>query len=161
MAKGSEPIFDVHQLAHVEIYTPDPEGTLWFFRDLIGMEVSKQEGQSVYLRAYEDWHHHTLKITEAKKPGLGHVAWRTSSPQALERRVKALEASGLGKGWMDGDLGHGPAYRFTTPDGHPMEILWEVEKAHIPPEERSPLLNRPLPPTVSRVKAISCARLVT
>jgi len=97
MAKGSEPIFDVHQLAHVEIYTPDPEGTLWFFRDLIGMEVSKQEGQSVYLRAYEDWHHHTLKITEAKKPGLGHVAWRTSSPQALERRVKALEASGLGK----------------------------------------------------------------
>jgi len=138
-----EPIFDVHQLAHVEILTPNPEGTLWFFRDLLGMEVTKQEGQSVYMRAYEDWYHHTLKITEAPKPGLGHVAWRTSSPQALERRVKALEASGLGKGWIDGDLGHGPAYRFTTPDGHPMEILWEVEKARIPQEERSPLLNRP------------------
>ncbi len=43
-----EPIFDVHQLAHVEVYTPDPEGTLWFFHDLLGMEVTKQEGQSVY-----------------------------------------------------------------------------------------------------------------
>jgi Glyoxalase/Bleomycin resistance protein/Dioxygenase superfamily. len=138
-----EPIFDVHQLAHVEILTPNPEGTLWFFRDLLGMEVTKQEGQSVYMRAYEDWYHHTLKITEAPKPGLGHVAWRTSSPQALERRVKALEASGLGKGWIDGDLGHGPAYRFTTPDGHPMEILWEVAYYEPPEDKKSPLLNRP------------------
>lgn len=140
---SKEPIFDVHQLAHVEILTPKPEATLRFFRDLLGMEVTTQQGQSVYLRAYEDWYHHTLKITEAKEPGLGHVAWRTSSPQALERRVKALEASGLGKGWHDGDLGHGPAYRFTTPDGHPMEILWEVKYYQAPPEMKSPLLNRP------------------
>lgn len=139
----SEPIFDTHQLAHVEILTPKPNETLWFFRDLLGMEVTTQQGQSVYLRAYEDWYHHTLKITEAKEPGLGHVAWRASSPQALERRVKAIEASGLGKGWMDGDLGHGAAYQFTTPDGHPMEILWEVEYFQPAADQKSPLLNRP------------------
>ncbi|ACL24919.1 catechol 2,3-dioxygenase [Chloroflexus aggregans] len=139
----SEPIFDTHQLAHVEILTPKPDQTLWFFRDLLGMEVTKQEGQSVYMRAYEDWYHHTLKITEAKEPGLGHVAWRTSSPQALERRVKAIEASGFGKGWIDGDLGHGAAYQFTTPDGHPMEILWEVEYFQPTEDQKTPLLNRP------------------
>jgi len=54
-----------------------------------------------------------------------------------------LEASGLGKGWIDGDLGHGPAYRFTTPDGHPMEILWEVAYYEPPEDKKSPLLNRP------------------
>nr|WP_298818797.1 hypothetical protein [uncultured Chloroflexus sp.] len=62
----SEPMFDTHQLAHVEILTPKPDQTLWFFRDLLGMEVTTRQGQSVYLRAYEDWYHHTLKITEAK-----------------------------------------------------------------------------------------------
>jgi len=139
----SEPIFDTHQLAHVEILTPKPDQTLWFFRDLLGMEVTTQQGQSVYLRAYEDWYHHTLKITEAKEPGLGHVSWRASSAQALERRVKAIEASGLGKGWLDGDLGHGPSYQFTTPDGHPMEILWEVEYFQPDENQKSPLLNRP------------------
>jgi len=138
-----EPIFDTHQLAHVEVLTPKPEETLRFFTDLLGMEVTTRQGQSVYLRAYEDWYHHTLKITEAKKPGLGHVAWRTSSPQALERRVKVLEASGYGKGWSEGDLGHGRAYRFTTPDGHPMEILWEVEYYQTPDHLKTPLLNRP------------------
>lgn len=138
-----EPIFDTHQLAHVEILTPKPEETLRFFTEFLGMEITTRQGQSVYLRAYEDWYHHTLKITEAKQAGLGHVAWRASSPQALERRVKALEASGYGKGWSEGDLGHGPAYRFTTPDGHPMEILWEVEYYQTPDHLKSPLLNRP------------------
>jgi catechol 2,3-dioxygenase len=138
-----EPIFDVAQLAHVEIYSPKPEETLWFFKDLLGMEESGRKGQSVYLRAYEDFYHHTLKVTEAKEPGLGHIAWRTSSELALERRVKAIANSGFGKGWIDGDEGHGAAYQFITPDGHPMEILWEVSYYEPPADKKTPLLNRP------------------
>ena len=38
---------------------------------------------------------------------MGHMAFRATSPEALERRVAVIEASGLGKGWIDGDLGHG------------------------------------------------------
>lgn len=143
MTERQEPMFDVAQLAHVELLTPKPEETLWFFTQLLGMEEEAREGQSVYLRAYEDFYHHTLKITEAKEPGMGHAAWRTWSPQALERRVKALEASGYGRGWIDGDLGHGPAYQFVSPDGHRMELLWEVEYYKAPEEKRTALLNRP------------------
>ncbi len=138
-----EPIFDVAQLAHVEIYTPDLDGTLWFFKDLLGLEETERVGDSVYLRAYEDWYHHTLKVTKREKPGLGHVAWRTTSPQALERRVRALEAAGFGEGWIEGDRGHGRAYRFHTPDGHPMELLWEVEYYKTPAEAKTKLINRP------------------
>lgn len=143
VAYEREPMFEVAQLAHVEILTPKPDETVWFFKELLGMEETERQGQSVYLRAYEDFYHHTLKVTESKKPGLGHVAWRTTSPQALERRVKAIEATGLGQGWIDGDRGHGPAYRFTTPDGHPMELLWEVEYYQAPEDKKSLLLNRP------------------
>ncbi|WP_420594563.1 catechol 2,3-dioxygenase [Deinococcus sp.] len=138
-----EPIFDVHQLAHVEILSPKPDETVRFFKDLLGMQESARSGQSVYLRAYEDWYHHTLKVTEAKKPGLGHLAWRTSSQAALERRVRVLEGTGLGKGWSEGDLGHGAAYQFSSPDGHNVELLWDVDYWQAPPELRSPLLNRP------------------
>jgi catechol 2,3-dioxygenase len=142
-AMAKEPIFDVAQIAHVEIFSPKPDETLWFFKDLLGMEETTREGQSVYLRAYEDFYHHTLKVTEAKEPGMGHVAWRTSSKPALERRVKALEASGYGKKWIDGDLGHGPAYQFETPDGHKMELLWEVEYYKAPIDKGTKLLSRP------------------
>ena len=143
MAETKEPMFEVAQLAHVELFTPKPDDTLWFFKELLGLEESGREGQSVYLRAYEDFYHHTLKITESPQAGMGHVAWRTTSPQALERRARSIEATGLGKGWSDGDQGHGRAYQFTDPDGHNMEILWDVEYYKAPPEKQTELLNRP------------------
>ncbi|RDW20116.1 catechol 2,3-dioxygenase [Oceanobacillus arenosus] len=142
MTNFKEPTFDVAQLAHVELFSPKPEETIDFFERLLGMQVTARAGQSVYLRAYEDSYVNTLKITEAKEAGLGHAAWRTHSPQALERRVKAVEATGLGKGWIDGDIGHGAAYQFTTPDGHPMELLFDVEYYQPTDKDRTKLLNR-------------------
>lgn len=138
-----EPIFDTAELAHTELYTPNLEGTLGFFKNLIGMQETTRKGKSVYLRAYEDYYHHTLKITEADEPGMGHTAWRASCPQALDRRVEALKESGYGIGWNNGDIGHGPAYEFKTPDGHKMEILWEVEYYNAPEDQKSKLKNRP------------------
>lgn len=143
MSEAREPVLDVAQLAHAELLTPKPDETLWFFKELLGMEETERDGRSVYLRAYEDSYHHSLKVTESDQPGMGHCAWRTVSPQALDRRVSALEESGHGKGWTDGDKGHGPAYRFNTPDGHEMELLWEVDYYEPPEEMRTELLNRP------------------
>ncbi|MBI4444800.1 MAG: catechol 2,3-dioxygenase [Acidobacteria bacterium] len=143
MSEYSERLFEVAQLAHAELLTPDLKRTLWFFKDLLGLQESGRRGDSVYLRAYEDYYHHTLKVTAAQTAGLGHVAWRTTSPQALERRSRALEASGLGEGWNEGDLGHGRAYRFRTPDGHKMELFWDVDYFNAPPERKTRLRNRP------------------
>ena len=137
-----EKIFDVAQLAHVEILTPTPEKTIEFFVKMIGLEIVETIGEQTYLRAYEENYKYSLIITKSDEPGLGHVAWRTTSPQALERRVKAIEASGYGIGWENDSNGHGPAYQFTTPDGHKMEVLWEVDYYECAEENRSKLLSR-------------------
>lgn len=104
------------------------------------MTESARRGDSVYLRGWDDYEHHTLKLTTAKAAGMGHMAFRATSPEALERRVAVIERSGLGKGWTDGDLGHGPAYLFETTDGHTMEIYYETEW-YTPPPERQPSLK--------------------
>src|SRR3989440_11780207 len=98
MPEMKEPLFDVAQLAHVELLTPKPDDTLWFFKELLGMEESGRQGQSVYLRAYEYFYHHTLKITESPQAGSGHVACRATSAHGLERRCVALESTASGKG---------------------------------------------------------------
>jgi catechol 2,3-dioxygenase len=131
----------IGQLAHAELLTAKPEQTLSFFTDLLGMQVTQREGQSVYLRAYQDTYHHSLVVTEAPDAGLGHVAWRANSAAALEEGAAMLEAAGRGEDWIDGDAGHGPAYRFTTPDGHPNELLWEVERYRPTEQERSALAS--------------------
>ncbi len=94
MTDMQEPIHDVAHLGHVEIFTPKPDESLWFFKELLGMEEVARQGQSVYLRAWGDYDRSTLKLTEAKRAGLGHIGWRVMSPQALERRVGAIKAGG-------------------------------------------------------------------
>ena len=63
MTNYQEPIYDVAQLAHVELFSPKLEESVEFFTRFLGMEVTARAGQSVYLRAYEDFYHNTLKIT--------------------------------------------------------------------------------------------------
>ncbi len=134
---------DLVHLGHVELLTPEPERSRRFFVEALGMEPEASEGQSVFLRGYGDYQRYSLKLTEAPEPGLGHLAIRARSQEALERRVAAIEAAGRGLGWTGGDLGHGPAYRFTDPDGHPLELYYETEPYEAPPHLRPTLRNQP------------------
>jgi catechol 2,3-dioxygenase len=140
---AANPRYEIAHLAHAEMYTPDLEGSLWFFEQLLGMRETAREGDSVYLRCYEDPYHHSLKLTAADQPGLGMLGWRTTSPDAFDRRADALDKAGLGVGRSRGDLGVGETFRFTSPDGHPMELVWDVEKYRAPQALRSPILTRP------------------
>lgn len=134
---------DVAHIGHVELLTPALDETRRFFVDLLGMEeVARGEG-SVYLRGVWDYERACLKLTESRSPGLGHVALRASSPAALERRVAAIEESGLGLGWIEGDVGHGPAYRFRDPDGHVFELYYETQRWAAPPELAAAMKNQP------------------
>ncbi len=143
MDGGQEPILDLASLDHVELLTPKPNESLWFFRDVAGMEEVHRQGQSVYLRCYNDYNQFSLKLTESRQPGLGKVSWRAMSNPALERRAKAVEAAGLGQGWSNGDLGIGRTYRFQDPDGHNMEMFYEQERYVAPPHLVSSLKNLP------------------
>lgn len=137
-----EPIFDVAQLVSVELFSPKVDETLAFFKDLLGLVETGREGDSVYLKAYEDWYTHSLKVTYRDTPGVGQNTWRTTSPQALQRRVDALASFGRAGDWTE-DRGQGPTYRFTDTAGHIHGLLWDVEYFQPSPEERSPLLSRP------------------
>jgi catechol 2,3-dioxygenase len=138
----TEPCHDVAHLAHVEMLTDKPERSLDFFVNVLGLTESGREGDSVYLRAWDDYEFHTLKLTASSTTGVAHIGYRAASEQALLRRVAAIEAMGCGIGWTDGDLGHGRAYRFRDPDDHVFEIYFETRKYEAPPAERPSLKNQ-------------------
>ncbi len=145
----TEPIFDVAHLAHVELLTSKLDDSARFFIDLMGMVESGRKGDSIYLRGWDDYEHHTLQLTASATSGIGHYAVRASSPQALQRRVAAIEKTGLGQSWNDKNVGHGPAYCFTDPDGHKMEIYYETEW-YKPPEGLRPALRNQASRTPNR-----------
>lgn len=137
----TEPCFDVAHLGHVELLTDRFEESLDFFVRIYGLTESGRDANSAYLRGWDDYEYHSLKLTRAATTGVGHIGYRTSSPEALARRVAVIEAMGCGIGWTDGDDGHGPAYRFKDPDGHVFELYYQTRRYEAPPEERPALKN--------------------
>jgi catechol 2,3-dioxygenase len=138
-----EAIHDIAHLGGIELLTPEPERSLRYFRDLLGMEVVHAAGPSVWLRGYGDRAASTFKLTHADAPGVGCISWRAASEAALERRAAALTAAGLGEGWSNGDFGRGRSFRFRDPDGHSMALYYEELAYEAPPELRSALKNQP------------------
>ena len=134
------PLHEVAHLGHIELLTPEPDASLRFFVDILGLTETRREGNSVYLRTWDDYEDHTLKLTAHDTSGIRRVGLRASSQAALQARVAAIEAAGLGICWKDGDPGIGPTYLFRDPDGHEMELYWETEW-YTPPDELRPSLK--------------------
>ncbi len=87
---------DLAHIHHVELLTPEPERSLAYFHDVLGMEIESRAGQSVFLRGWGEYQPYSLKLTEAATSGLDHLALRANSAEALTRQVEAIEAAGLG-----------------------------------------------------------------
>jgi len=130
-------------LSHVELLTPKLEESVTFARDILGLFVVEETDESVYLRCWGDYYAYSLVLTEGPEPALGHAAWRSWNAEQLEVAAASVEAHGMEGEWIESSFGHGRAYRFTGPAGHPTELFWDVERAIVPPGEESPYPERP------------------
>lgn len=135
------PLHEIAHVGHVELLTPEPERSLWFFTQVLGLTENGRDGDSVYLRTWDDYEHHTVKLTAHETSGIRRMGLRAASQDALDRLVAGVQAAGRGVGWVDGDPGIGPTYLCTDPDGHEIELYWESAWYQPPTEELRPALK--------------------
>ncbi|CAN5323939.1 VOC family protein [soil metagenome] len=134
----------IAQLGHVTISTPDIEKSLWFFRDILGMEEVARDGKRAYLRAYQEHEHHSLILEDSNVAELQHVAFRTNRPEDVEGYARQFKDAGVDfievpKGTK---TGQGDAIRFFMPHGgHPIEIFYDIDKPKAPEAIQSKLLS--------------------
>lgn len=155
MSHPTNPTFDIAHLGHVEIYSDKFEESLDFFTRVYGLKLSALDTDSAYLRAWDDYEFHSLKLTRSETTGMGHVAYRAASPEALERRVEVIKSSGYKvHGWNEGDIGHGRAFQFEDPFGHVFEIYYDTRRADPDPDDQPALKN-----TASRFTGVPPRRI--
>ena len=124
----TEPCHDIAHLAHVEMLTDRFDASLDFFTRVYGLKLSARDGDSAYLRAWDDYEFHTLKLTRSRhhrrRPHRlpRRLAGGAGAPGRRRSRPRATRSIG----WTDGDLGHGRAFRFEDPFGHVFEIYWDT-----------------------------------
>lgn len=119
----------VAHLGHVEIGVTDLEKSLWFFTEVMGLSVSADEGDRVYLRAWQDFDHHTLILKRSDTSGVKHIGWRVNSSESLRAFEKQFKDMGIEYKWVEAGLkkAQGDTIQFRSPAGLPVELYWEKE----------------------------------
>ena len=135
----------VAHIGHVELLVPDIDASTDFFEEMLGLYVADRVDGSVFMRAWQDYDHHTLVLKEGERTELGHIGWRVPTKDDALEIARALEGHGIETHWGEAieGVGHGEGLRFTTPGGAPFELYWEVEYFESPPELRSRFPSHP------------------
>ena len=129
-------------LSFVAITAPDVEASVKFYEDQVGLTVVDRIGDDVYLRCWGDYYRYSVVVKPGSEPGLATMGWRTSSPEALDEAVRAVEAAGITGEWSELHA-LGRAYTFTGPFGHVMTFHWDAEHVHATGESGSVYPDRP------------------
>jgi len=73
---------------HAELLVNNLEASKKFFTKTMGLFITEEDATSVYLRAWQDWEHHTLILRKSEKSALVHLGWRVESPESLEQYAR-------------------------------------------------------------------------
>lgn len=133
---------EIAHVGSVELFTPTLEESRDFFVELMGMEQVAERGNSIYVHAWDDYELFTVKLTARPNPGVGRTYLRASGPEALSGVVDHLRDRGAPGEWVEDELGLGPVYLTSDPDGHDLGIYWETEWFEAAPESRPALKNQ-------------------
>lgn len=150
---------EVAMLGHVALETPDLAGSLHFWHEVVGLEITDQREGEVYLRAWGEFEHHSLILIEGTEGRLHHVGWKARTPEEVDAFAVYLREQGVEVEDVPAqtEMGQGKAIRFFVPtSGHPMEIYYDMERPQSPEEIRSKLKNQN---TLARLRGVSPRRI--
>jgi len=119
----------VAHIGHVEVSVTDLEKSLKFYTDVLGLVLTETDGEYAYLRAWQDYDHHTLVLKASNKSELNRIGWRVSTDESLKLFEKLLKEMNIDFKWVEGGKKKalGDAIHFKSPTGIPIELYWEKE----------------------------------
>lgn len=116
---------------HVQIRVLDLDESLRHYTDVLGLrEVTRDDQGRVYLKAWDEFDHHSVLLRKADSPGMDFIAFKVmddATLTALGERVRAfgLDVTELPAGEMTAT---GRRLSFVSPTGHRIELFAEKEQ---------------------------------
>jgi len=116
----------------VELIVTDLAKSREFWVDLLGLVVTEETKDALYLRSLEDFLHHNVVLRQGPDAALAVFGWRVRTPEDVDRAEAYYQALGCrtqrrANGFVSGI---GDAVRVMDPFGFPYEFFYEA--AHTP-----------------------------
>lgn len=118
------------RLGHVDVTVTDLDLASAYYTGVMGMDVVLRDEDSVYLKCWDEEDHHSLRLRYAPRTGMDLMSFKVHHEDDLGDLENSVARYGfpvqrISRGES---IGQGESIRFSTPSGHVMELVHEVEK---------------------------------
>ncbi|WP_156760825.1 3,4-dihydroxyphenylacetate 2,3-dioxygenase [Microbacterium karelineae] len=124
------PPFDITRASHVALAVTDLAASRDFYRDTIGLVVTEETDDAIYLRGLEEAAHHSLVLEPADEAKALRVGFRVRTDDDIVAAEKHFAAAGIPHQRVERPH-QGPTLQFTDGVGTHMELtssMTQVER---------------------------------
>jgi len=120
---------DILRCAYMELVVTDLAASRVFYVDVLGLYVTDEDADAIYLRSTEEFIHHNLVLRKGAVAAVAAFSYRVRSAEELDKAVAFYEELGCRverrpEGFTKGI---GDSVRVTDPLGFPYEFFHDVE----------------------------------
>lgn len=121
------PAFNIIRLSHVELGVSDLAAAKAFYVDTLGLILTEQKGNSLYLRGLEECNHHSFILTKQKQASVSRMGYKMASEKDLGLIAEYFQSRNLPIQWVQRHA-QGRTLLTCDPMGMPLEFYFEMEK---------------------------------
>lgn len=121
------PPFNIVRLSHIVLTVTDLAASRKFYADLLGLQVTDENDQRIYLRAMEERGHHCIVLQQGDVAVAGDLGFKVQDDEHLERAKAFFDRSGLATQWVE-EPHQGRTFRTRDPQGIPLEFYSRMDR---------------------------------
>lgn len=122
------PAFNIVRVSHAEFGARDLAASHAFYVDCLGLVVSDQTSDALYLRGVEERNHHSIVLRTSHEPHVRTLGFKVASEEDLDRAAFWFARKGLPTAFPE--VPHqGRTLRTTDPHGLPLDLYARMDQA--------------------------------
>jgi catechol 2,3-dioxygenase len=137
------PPFNIVRLSHVELGVTDLAWSRAYYVDTLGLQVTHEDGEAIYLRAMEERGHHCMILRRATEAAVCVLGFKVWDEEDLDRAAKWFADRDLPVDWVERPF-MGRVLRTRDPWGVPLEFYARMDR--LPPIHQQYRLYRGVKP---------------
>lgn len=124
------PPFNIVRLSHVELVVTDLGKSRAFYVDTLGLQVTDETSDTVYLRALEERGHHCMVLKKGPSGEARDLGFKVYGDEDLDKAAHFFKDKGLGVEWIERPY-QSRTFRTRDPQGIPLEFYSRMDR--LPP----------------------------
>ncbi|WP_025885076.1 3,4-dihydroxyphenylacetate 2,3-dioxygenase [Asaia prunellae] len=124
------PEFNIVRLSHVNFTVTDLAASRAFYVDTLGLQVTDEDNETIYLRAMEERGHHCIILTRSEKAEVRSLSFKVYSEVDLDKAARYFQMLGHAVEWVERPY-QGRTMKTHDHAGIPLEFYYKMDR--LPP----------------------------